>query len=155
MTAETLQPANRILHRDESVRPAWVPENAVWANGLWYVGNRPVFKPEVQMPPEVRQALLMEEAKIIDEKATEGLPPGYRRFGSLVRRLKAGMWEVAADFPGGPVVEGDMTNRAARIADINAKRAEELQAIANLEAAQKARDEAEAARFRSHNVVMD
>lgn len=145
------------LQDDEVVRPDWVPANAQWINGMWYVNSRPVFPFAIPVPPEVVRAQYIAADQARLEATRAGLPPGYYRHGGVVRDGKG---KVASDLPGGYSEDGShlpgyAEDRAARLAEITEARAVELQAIADLEAAQVRRDEAAARRFRSHNVAVD
>ena len=80
---------NNVVHSpssDEvSDRPGWVPANARWANGMWYLNGLKLADPAaVPMPPEVLRAQHQEAARKRVAATTEGLPIGQYRHGGLI-----------------------------------------------------------------------
>lgn len=67
---------------------------AQWVNGLWYFQGRPILIAQPETAAD-RKAKAEAEHAAAEAAATKGLPPGHRRFGSLVMRQTAGGYSVA------------------------------------------------------------
>ena len=74
---------------EDIVRPAWVPANAVWVNGLWHVNGVKIYegtRPQMtdRERGEAQKALHAAEYEKQQVQLREGLSAGQYRHGGLI-----------------------------------------------------------------------
>lgn len=157
------QPHNVISGKrddEETVRPSWVPENAVWAGGMWTLNgvnvDRLGLNPNLtRSMPADREAERLEANRVVIAKQTEGLPPGHFRQGGLIWRHTQSGNKIASDLPTGGSDDGShrpgyTETRAERIERIQETSARHQAAIRAFDAAKLAMEKADAAFHRSY-----
>jgi hypothetical protein len=152
-------PPNVILGKregEDTVRPDWVPPNAQWVSGIWYVSGHRVFDTSVRpIPPEIHRAQQIEANRVAQEKLVEGLPPGYYRQGGIIYNPRGQKAIRDPLLPGGYSDDGSYRpghaeKLAARIARIQEAAAERKAAIAEFEQAKLRMEKAEARFHKSY-----